>query len=78
MLTGSFFLVLYHHGHSAAGGHYTLDVLHASREKGGEAWMRIDDEVVRGVGPQEVFGAEEDAGEGEGRCAYLLFYRRVR
>ncbi|KAF8625752.1 hypothetical protein AX17_006778 [Amanita inopinata Kibby_2008] len=85
------FGVLYHHGLSASGGHYTLDVLHPTRfaspsgQKGGgggagmgvgrEGWVRIDDELVSDVRPEDVFGAWE---RDETRCAYLLFYKRVR
>lgn len=65
MLTGS--AVLYHHGESAGGGHYTLDVLRA-----GAGWTRIDDELVGDVRREDVFG-----GAREGASAYLLFYRRV-
>jgi ubiquitin carboxyl-terminal hydrolase 10 len=75
--------VLYHHGHSASGGHYTLDVLHPNRYpssdptvKPKETWVRIDDELVSDVRPEDVFGASER--EEESRCAYLLFYRRIR
>ncbi|KAF8548451.1 cysteine proteinase [Imleria badia] len=75
------FGVLYHHGLSALGGHYTLDVLHPNIDNAGsgptvkprEGWIRIDDELVSDVRPEDVFGtpARDD------RCAYLLFYRRV-
>lgn len=71
------FGVLYHHGTSASGGHYTLDVLHPNiamnPTKPREGWIRIDDELVSDVSPEDVFGthARDD------RCAYLLFYRRV-
>ncbi|KAL5490241.1 hypothetical protein ACEPAI_5074 [Sanghuangporus weigelae] len=69
------FAVLYHHGTSAAGGHYTLDVLHPNRNadpsaKPREGWIRIDDELVTDLRTEEVFGKERD-------CAYLLFYRRI-
>ncbi|KIJ59679.1 hypothetical protein HYDPIDRAFT_177724 [Hydnomerulius pinastri MD-312] len=71
------FLVLYHHGQSASGGHYTLDVLHPnidmSPTKPREAWIRIDDELVSDVRPEDVFGTPER----DDRCAYLLFYRRI-
>ena len=68
-------VVIYHHGLSASGGHYTLDVLHPNRGgKSREGWVRIDDEVVVDVGGEEVFGAGE---RDDLRCAYLLFYRRV-
>jgi len=69
------FAVVYHHGQSASGGHYTLDVLHPNRggdSKVREGWIRIDDELVSDLRVQDVFGTHLD-----GRCAYLLFYRRV-
>lgn len=68
--------VLYHHGLSASGGHYTLDVLHPNRDGGvkpREGWIRIDDELVSDVRQEDVFsGLDRDD-----RCAYLLFYRRL-
>ncbi|KAJ7729490.1 hypothetical protein B0H14DRAFT_2479923 [Mycena olivaceomarginata] len=72
------FGVVYHHGVSASGGHYTLDVLHPTRFPGSatgtgserEGWVRIDDELVSDVRPVDVFGAPEGD-------SYLLFYRRV-
>lgn len=50
--------VVYHHGKSAAGGHYTVDVL---RQDSNE-WVRMDDTIIRRVRPQDVAegGAEED------------------
>jgi len=72
---------LYHHGNSAAGGHYTLDVLHPNRypsslpnAKAREGWVRIDDELVSDVRPDDVFRTPE---KDDMRCAYLLFYRRI-
>jgi ubiquitin C-terminal hydrolase len=68
--------VLYHHGVSASGGHYTLDVLHPSYDpssKPREMWMRIDDEFVSDVKAEDVFGGVDR----DDRCAYLLFYRRI-
>ncbi|OJT06111.1 hypothetical protein TRAPUB_3046 [Trametes pubescens] len=70
------FGVLYHHGPSASGGHYTLDVLHPNRElseRPRPAWIRIDDELVSDVRPEDVFGGLDR----DDRHAYLLFYRRV-
>ncbi|KAH7906033.1 cysteine proteinase [Hygrophoropsis aurantiaca] len=72
------FGVLYHHGLSASGGHYTLDVLHPNIDmmtttKPREAWIRIDDELVSDVRAEDVFGGMDR----DDRCAYLLFYRRV-
>lgn len=68
--------VIYHHGLQASGGHYTIDVLHLNRDlstKPREAWIRMDDEFVSDVRPEDVFGAPER----DDRSAYLLFYRRV-
>lgn len=71
------FGALYHHGTSASGGHYTLDVLHPNiamnPNKPREGWIRIDDELVSDVTPEDVFGSHVR----DDRCAYLLFYRRV-
>lgn len=74
-----YILVLYHHGLSASGGHYTLDVLHPNREnvtspaKAREGWIRIDDDLVSDVRHEDVFGGTDR----DDRCAYLLFYRRI-
>jgi len=77
------FGALYHHGQSASGGHYTLDVLHPNRFPGTgqqkaaekrEGWVRIDDELVSDVRHEDVFGSSE---RDDGRTAYLLFYRRL-
>ena len=66
--------VLYHHGESAGGGHYTVDVLHPPNGDGdtGKVWLHIDDEAVSPVRHEDVFGEHADE-----RCAYLLFYCRT-
>jgi len=75
------FGAVYHHGLSASGGHYTLDVLHPNRyphatgKQPREGWVRIDDELVSDVRSEDVFDATE---RDDSRCAYLLFYRRIR
>ena len=70
--------VLYHHGESADGGHYTVDVLHQNSDGDtGEVWLHIDDEAVNPMRHENVFeghGAERAADE---RCVYLLFYCRT-
>jgi len=50
--------VVYHHGKSAAGGHYTVDV----RRQDGREWVKLDDTVIRRLRTEEVAagGAEED------------------
>lgn len=50
--------VVYHHGKSAAGGHYTVDLLRQDRSE----WVRVDDTLIRRVRPEDVAegGAEED------------------
>ncbi|KAF7364168.1 Cysteine proteinase [Mycena sanguinolenta] len=66
------FGVVYHHGVSASGGHYTLDILHPTRfpatstgaagER--EGWVRIDDELVSDVRPVDVFeGYDSEGGD---------------
>ncbi|PFH48346.1 hypothetical protein AMATHDRAFT_65707 [Amanita thiersii Skay4041] len=86
------FAALYHHGLSASGGHYTLDVLHPNRfasvgagvvgqKVAKEGWVRIDDEFVSDVRAEDVFGmtaANMWERDESFRCAYLLFYKRVR
>jgi ubiquitin carboxyl-terminal hydrolase 10 len=68
--------VLYHHGTSARGGHYTVDVLHPNVAEGssGETWLHIDDETVNMVQHEDVFEGQ-DNGRVDDRCAYMLFYR---
>ena len=66
--------VLYHHGKSAGGGHYTVDVLHSN--DGGDVWLHIDDETVSTLRHEDVFGRHDNE-RVDDRCAYLLFYRRT-
>ncbi|KAF8464932.1 hypothetical protein DFH94DRAFT_639948, partial [Russula ochroleuca] len=69
--------ILYHHGESAGSGHYTVDVLHQNGDSGSEeAWLHIDDEAVRAVRHEDVFGGHDDE-RVDGRCAYMLFYCRI-
>jgi ubiquitin carboxyl-terminal hydrolase 10 len=66
--------VLNHHGGSATGGHYTLDVLHPNPcDKGREGWIRIDDEFIQNIRAEDL--PVRDVGDD--RSAYLLFYRKV-
>ena len=69
--------VLYHHGESAGGGHYTVDVFHPNGDGDtGKVGLHIDDEAVSPVrdGEHGIDSAERAADE---RCAYLLFYCRT-
>ncbi|ODV78873.1 cysteine proteinase, partial [Suhomyces tanzawaensis NRRL Y-17324] len=60
--------VVYHHGSSAQGGHYTSDT------KTGHQWMRIDDTQLKSVTEDEVLngGVEENI-----KNAYILLYERL-
>ncbi|CAL8243653.1 unnamed protein product [Lota lota] len=61
------FAVVYHHGNSATGGHYTTDVFHI----GLNGWLRIDDQAVKVINQYHVVKQSAE------RTAYLLYYRRV-
>lgn len=61
------FAVVYHHGNSATGGHYTTDVF----QIGLNGWLRIDDQTVKVINQYQVVRPSAD------RTAYLLYYRRV-
>ena len=74
-------LVVYHHGTSASGGHYTVAV--SRQDTAG--WIHFDDETYAPVSSASVVVSREEAEEGRtglinGRekCAYLLFYQRIR
>jgi ubiquitin carboxyl-terminal hydrolase 10 len=69
--------VLYDHGESAGSGHYNVDVLHPNEDSGNwEGWPHIDDEAVKAVGHEDVFG-EHNNERVDDRCAYMLFYCRT-
>ncbi|XP_065516581.1 ubiquitin carboxyl-terminal hydrolase 10-like isoform X2 [Lathamus discolor] len=59
--------VVYHHGNSATGGHYTTDVF----QIGLNGWLRIDDQAVKVISQNQVVKPSAE------RTAYLLYYRRV-
>ena len=76
------FGVVYHHGPSATGGHYTVAV---SRQDGA-GWIHFDDEAYSTIRTEEVVVSPQEAAEekpqsllvnGRERCAYILFYQRV-
>jgi ubiquitin carboxyl-terminal hydrolase 10 len=69
--------VLYHHGGSTHGGHYTVDVLHQNGDNGsGETWLHIDDAAVSTVRHEDVFGDDNNE-QVDDRCAHMLFYCHV-
>ncbi|KAJ3756025.1 hypothetical protein EV360DRAFT_72358 [Lentinula raphanica] len=63
------FGVIYHHGLSAEGGHYTIDVLHplpsvsSSASSSASSWTRIDDDIVMPISPADVFSFSPSAGK---------------
>lgn len=68
--------VIYHHGSSAAGGHYTVDI----RRQDGREWIRIDDTTIRRIREQDAVATEGPSGKGseaDRKVAYLLLYQRV-
>lgn len=60
------FAVLFHHGKTASGGHYTTDAYHS----GLNGWVRYDDSIVRQIPVSHVLKFVPN------RIPYLLFYRR--
>ena len=70
--------VLYHHGESAGGGHYSVDVLRPNGDgRSREAWLHIEDEAVSTVQHEDVFGWQGTERAADEWCAYLLFYCRT-
>ncbi|KAL1917219.1 uncharacterized protein VTP21DRAFT_4875 [Calcarisporiella thermophila] len=66
------FGVVYHHGKSATGGHYTCDVLRQNGE-----WLHFDDTVITPASEDEVVSRDDEGTPALERLAYLLFYMRV-
>lgn len=62
------FAVVYHHGKSATGGHYTTDIYHI----GLNGWIHMDDQNVHKV----PLGRDETFKYVPNRVPYLLYYRR--
>lgn len=74
-------LVVYHHGSTASGGHYTVAVSRQDHQQ----WIHFDDETVQPVSTDQVIVSPEEAESGRAgliggreKCAYLLFYQRIR
>lgn len=53
--------VVYHHGTSAQGGHYTVDV----RRQDGKSWLRFDDTTLKRIGGDGVAVGLEELGRDE-------------
>ncbi len=62
-----FFLVEYHYGDKATGGHYITDVYHP----GIIGWVRYDDANVKVISNLDVLKSSERK-----LVPYLLYYRR--
>ena len=64
--------VIYHHGVSSNGGHYTTDVYHRERKQ----WYRIDDINISELKFEDVLKVGESATDS--RTAYILIYQKDR
>ncbi|CAI2163054.1 11379_t:CDS:10 [Funneliformis geosporum] len=64
------FGVVYHHGKSATGGHYTADILRKNSE-----WHHVDDTAISKISSEEV-AAVENPTQPTDRSAYILFYMK--
>jgi hypothetical protein len=64
--------VIYHHGKSASGGHYTIDLLRQDHSE----WLRIDDTQIEVVAEFDV-ELTSPPKISHDRTAYLLFYQRI-
>lgn len=60
--------VVYHHGKTATGGHYTTDLLISHTES---QWIRVDDDVVLPISVSQVLEPKPE------RQAYLFFYNKL-
>lgn len=82
--------MIYHHGTSATGGHYTADVL----LQDGHTWLNLDDTKLKWVDAASVAVSESDHNWSESdytngdnsmsgwnniksKVAYILLYKRV-
>ena len=65
--------VIYHHGKSATGGHYTVDLLRQDHSE----WIRVDDTQIEAISESDVSVVSPDKGLDKDKVAYLLFYQRI-
>ncbi|CCH59036.1 hypothetical protein TBLA_0B01930 [Henningerozyma blattae CBS 6284] len=63
--------VVYHHGLSSDGGHYTADIYHKEVDK----WYRIDDVTVTELEKDDVLKGGENSTDS--RTAYILMYQKL-
>ncbi|GME88555.1 unnamed protein product [[Candida] boidinii] len=65
--------VVYHHGRSAEGGHYTVDVLNQNE------WFRVDDTQVTKINKSDVIENGLSGGNylNNNKSAYILMYQRI-
>ncbi|KAI9488245.1 hypothetical protein BDB00DRAFT_877631 [Zychaea mexicana] len=74
-VTYKLFGIVYHHGASAGGGHYTCEV---RRQNG--MWLHVNDTNITPVSEQDVLMTEENTRTSEtihaDQTAYILFYMR--
>jgi ubiquitin carboxyl-terminal hydrolase 10 len=75
-------VVIFHHGSTASGGHYTAVVA----RQDGSGWLHLDDESIEPVPTDQVVVSRDAAIDGKAgevgtsrreKCAYLAFYQRV-
>lgn len=64
--------VVYHHGVSAEGGHYTCDVLKQPSLTDTNHWIRIDDTLINKISKDDVLNGDDDI-----KNAYILFYQKL-
>lgn len=68
--------MVYHHGKSASGGHYTVAVRQANNN-----WIHIDDTRIESIAANEVAvsaGSGRGREDGNDKGAYLLLYNLIR
>ncbi|CAG8626532.1 2683_t:CDS:10 [Ambispora gerdemannii] len=63
--------VVYHHGKSATGGHYTCDILRQNNQ-----WLHVDDTTITPITAEDVVVTENSTNATD-RLAYLLFYMKI-
>ena len=65
--------VVYHHGLSASGGHYTVDVL----RQDGKTWIHLDDTNITQVPASEVSISDDTVMTRPNKLAYIILYGSI-